>query len=264
MLYGIIIIGSILLSLFTARVVSKKASREKEQYLEEAKVLRQQEQTALMNNLAGGVAHEFRNPLSTLSMNLQLLREEWENPITEREVRSRKKMDVLLREVERLERSLTGFLKLAAGHELHLNPINLNELMKEMIETFSPQADNSGITLRHHLKSPAPYIQGDSDLLRGAILNLMVNAQQAMPEGGEMEFHLEKNGNQALLHIHDTGVGIPKEDVGKVFTMYYSTKPGGTGLGLPIAARIIQEHGGSIEVSPRNTGGTTVTVSLPL
>ncbi len=264
MLYALIIILALILILCTAMIASRKAATEREKYLEEARTLRQEEQTALMNNLAGGVAHEFRNPLSTLSMNLQLLKEEWENPITEREVRSRKKIEVLLREVERLEKSLTGFLKLAAGHELHLHPINLNDLMKDLAETFAPQADKSGIQLYQDYETPAPTIQGDSDLLRGAVLNLMVNAQQAMPDGGKMKLHTDKNGKFARISIHDTGVGIPKEDVGKVFTMYYSTKPGGTGLGLPIAARVIQEHGGSIEITPGEAGGTTVSVSLPL
>ncbi len=257
-------LGAIILSLLTGAIVARKASARRRMYIEEAQTTRQEEQTALMNNLAAGLAHEFRNPLSTLSMNLQLLKEEWDNPITEREVRSRRKIDVLLREVGRLEGSLTGFLKLAAGHELNLAPLDLNGLARELIELFGPRAGKAGVRLSPKFASPAPSIRGDADLLRGAILNLMVNAQQAMPEGGDLEIQTERNGKCAFLHIRDTGNGIPKEDVGKVFTLYYSTKPGGTGLGLPIAARIVQEHGGTIEVHPRDTGGTTVTVRLPL
>src|SRR5258706_233152 len=107
---------------------------------EEARRRREAEQTALVGTIASGLAHEIRNPLSTLRMNLQLLREDWSNPITEREQQGRKRIDVLLRETERLETIVSDFVRFAAGHALRLEPTNLNTLTGELLDFLAPQA----------------------------------------------------------------------------------------------------------------------------
>jgi len=217
-----------------------------------------------MNTLAAGFAHEIRNPLSTLNMNLQLLQEEWENPITEREKKSRKKIDVLLREAKRLEDMLNDLLRFAAGHELRLASLPLNDLVKELLELLAPQIEQSRIRVTQKLDPNLPAIQCDENLLRGALFNILTNAQQAMPKGGNIEVRTQRNGRHILLSIRDSGKGIPPEDLDKIFHLYFSTKPGGTGLGLPLAKRIIEEHGGQIEVESRPGEGTTFLVRLPL
>lgn len=261
--HALLLAGGIVLAVVVGWIVHRKAAAVRTRDAEEARRVREEEQAALMSTLAGGLAHEIRNPLSTLSMNLQLLREEWGNPITEREQRSRKRLDVLLRESKRLEEVLNEFLAFSAGHKLNLTPVQLNDLLTELLDLLAPQADRASIRLRRSLAPALPRIQADASLLRGAVLNLLVNAQQAMPKGGEIEVATEANGRHAVLTVRDTGEGIAPENVDKIFNLYFSTKPGGTGLGLPMAKRIVEEHGGTIAVESRPGQGTQFTVRLP-
>jgi len=262
--YALLIVGGGLLALATGLVVQRRAAARRVRDREEAKRRREEEQAALMNTLAGGLAHEVRNPLSTISMNLQLLREEWTHPITEREQRSRKKLDVVLREVRRLEDIVQEFLAFSAGHKLNRASVALNELAGELLDFLSTQAERSNIRLHRNFLPGLPRVEADANLLRGAILNLLVNAQQAMPRGGEIEVATERNGRDVILKVKDTGDGIPPDHLEKIFHLYFSTKPGGTGLGLPMAKRIVEEHGGSLAVESRPGQGSVFTIRLPL
>lgn len=261
--HALLLAAGILLATAVGWWVHRRGAAERRRDAEEARRVREEEQAALMSTLSGGLAHELRNPLSTLSMNLQLLREEWGNPITEREQRSRKRIDVLLREVKRLEEVLNEFLAFSAGHKLNRAPVGLNDLVSELLDLLAPQAERSGIRLRRSLAPALPRVQADASLLRSAILNLLVNAQQAMPKGGEIEVSTAANDAHVVLTVHDTGEGIAPENVEKIFNLYFSTKPGGTGLGLPMAKRIVEEHGGSISVESRPGEGSKFTVRLP-
>lgn len=262
--YLLLALAGLLVAAATGLVVARMATAQRARYMGEARRTREEEQAALMNTLAGGLAHEIRNPLSTISMNLQLLREDWGSPITEREQRSRKKLDVVLREVRRLEDILQEFLAFSAGHKLNLAPVGLNELAGELLDFLVPQADRANIRLRRNFSPALPRVQADANLLRGAVLNLLVNAQQAMPKGGEIEVSTEKNGTHAILRVRDTGDGIAPEHLDKIFHLYFSTKPGGTGLGLPMAKRIVEEHGGTVAVESRPGQGSLFTIRLPL
>ncbi|MBI2899329.1 MAG: two-component sensor histidine kinase [Planctomycetes bacterium] len=263
MVYAALAAGGLLLALATALWMRGRARGARKLYLDEARRTREEEQSALMSTLAGGLAHEIRNPLSTLSMNLQLLGEEWSNPVTEREQRSRKKIDVLLREAKRLEDVLNEFLAFSAGHKLNVAPANLNDIAGELLDFLAPQAERSRIRLRRSLAADLPRVEADASLLRGAILNLLVNAQQAMPKGGEIHVATERIDGDVLLRVGDTGEGIAPENLDKIFNLYFSTKPGGTGLGLPMAKRIVEEHGGSIEVRSEPGRGTVFTIRIP-
>jgi signal transduction histidine kinase len=227
-----------------------------------ARALREQEQSALVGTIASGIAHEIRNPLSTLRMNLQLLREDWENPITEREQKGRKKIDVLLRETERLETVVSDFVRFASGHALRLERTNLNELAGELLDFLAPQAERARIRLRREFAPDLPAVDVDPNLFRQAILNLLVNAQQVMPGGGEITVRTQANGQSVRLSVSDTGPGIPVEHRDKIFNLYFSTKPGGTGLGLPMVKKIVEEHQGTVEVESLPRRGATFTVCL--
>jgi signal transduction histidine kinase len=223
---------------------------------------RAEEQSALVGTIAAGIAHEIRNPLSTLRMNLQLLREDWENPITEREQKGRKRIDVLLRETERLETVVSDFVRFAAGHALRLERTNLNALTGELLDFLAPQAERARIRLVREFEKDLPPVEVDPNLIRQAILNLLVNAQQVLPTGGEIRVRTRENGQFVKLSVADNGPGIPAEHREKIFNLYFSTKPGGTGLGLPMVKKIVEEHQGRIEVETEINKGTTFTLCL--
>jgi signal transduction histidine kinase len=223
---------------------------------------REEEQAALVGTIAAGIAHEIRNPLSTLRMNLQLLREDWENPITEREQKGKKRVDVLLRETERLETVVSDFVRFAAGHALRKEPTNLNTLTGELLDFLAPQAERSRIRLVRDFARDLPDVEVDPNLIRQAILNLLVNAQQVLPSGGEIRIRTLENGEYVKLSVTDNGPGIPAEHREKIFNLYFSTKPGGTGLGLTMVKKIVEEHQGRIEVETELNLGTTFTLCL--
>jgi signal transduction histidine kinase len=223
---------------------------------------RAEEQSALVGTIAAGIAHEIRNPLSTLRMNLQMLREDWENPITEREQKGRKRIDVLLRETERLETVVSDFVRFAAGHALRLERTNLNSLTGELLDFLAPQAERARIRLVRDFAKDLPAVDVDPNLIRQAILNLLVNAQQVLPSGGEIRIRTQENGQFVKLSVTDNGPGIPAEHREKIFNLYFSTKPGGTGLGLPMVKKIVEEHHGRVEVDTELNKGTTFTLCL--
>lgn len=223
---------------------------------------RAEEQATLVGTMAAGIAHEIRNPLSTLRMNLQLLREDWDNPITEREQKGRRRIDILLRETERLETVISEFVKFAAGHAPRLEKTNLNTLTGELLDFLAPQAERARIRLVRDLAKDLPSVDVDPNLIRQAILNLLVNAQQVLPAGGEIRVRTSENGQFVKVSVTDNGPGIPAEHREKIFNLYFSTKPGGTGLGLPTVKKIVEEHHGKIEVESELNKGTTFTLCL--
>lgn len=239
-----------------------RARKEQHRREEEDRRRQGEELHALVGTMASGIAHEIRNPLSTLRMNLQLLREDWENPITEREQKGRKRIDVLLRETERMETVVSDFVRIAAGHALRLEPTNLNALTGELLDFLAPQAERAHIRLVREFAKDLPPVQADPNLIRQAILNLLVNAQQVLPSGGEIRVRTADGGPVVKLSVADNGPGIPSEHREKIFSLYFSTKPGGTGLGLPMVKKIVEEHQGAIEVETELKRGTTFTICL--
>ena len=233
-----------------------------------------EERVAFLSRLAGGLAHEIKNPLSTMSINLALLEEDWEraastrNPgapeRTPREERSLKRIRTLQREVKRLEHILEEFLHYARGGEVNRAPEDLARIVRELVEFVEPEDEQAGI--RHHVDLPVglPLVLVDEAQIKQAVLNLFVNARQAMPDGGELLVRLARLGNQVELTVTDTGTGMSPENLGRCFDEYFSDKKGGTGLGLPTAARIIEEHGGSIHVVSEQGRGSAFSIYLPL
>jgi len=206
-----------------------------------------------MVDMANGLAHEIRNPLSTVALNAQLLREDiLDAPLPEEEsARLVRRVDALAREAARLKDILEDFLRFAGRMQLDAQPTDLREVVAELADFFAPQAQASGVIIR--VQSPdGPVMQGvDAALLKQAMLNLMINAVQALEQvpaaSRELILRLEPSGT---IHVIDTGPGVAAERVSEIFRPYISTKKGGTGLGLPVANRIVQEHGGRIVVYP--------------
>jgi signal transduction histidine kinase len=159
---------------------------------------------------------------------------------------------------------LDDFLRYAGRIELDRRPTDLNNVLDELVDFFAPQAQLNRVRLRLRKPDEPVVAPVDVKLIKQALLNLMLNGVQAMPSGGEMILSLARRDGAALIDVIDTGSGIPPESIPRVFDAYYSTKKGGTGLGLPMSKRIAQEHGGDLTVSSEAGKGTDFQLRLPL
>jgi signal transduction histidine kinase len=232
---------------------------------------RMRERQDNMRALAGGLAHEIKNPLSTIGLNAQLLAEAIEDldiPDDRRDPLLRR-IDTLGREVERLRGILTDFLEYAGGLHLHIAMQDVNAVITELIDFFEPQAHQVGVRLRPDLAARKLDAPVDSAHLKQALLNLMLNAVQAMTDNpGELIIRTEKatepDGTHAvIIHVIDTGPGMDPEVLDTIFQPYFTTKSAGSGLGLPTTRRLIEAHGGRIEVFSQPGKGTDITIILP-
>jgi two-component system, NtrC family, sensor histidine kinase HydH len=216
-----------------------------------------------ISQLAGGLAHEIRNPLSTLSLNLDLLAEDFQDAETPRDRRVRQRVERLKRETQRLHDILENFLRYARVQELKREPTDLNALVEELCDFYSPQASVQGIVVRTHFATDLPRLALDEALFKQAVLNLMLNAEHAMTQGGELIMTTRREGRWIVLDVTDTGVGIPENVRSRIFDPFYSTRPGGSGLGLPTTRKIVEAHGGIIEVHSVPGKGSRFSVWLP-
>ena len=232
------------------------------------------EQIVELSALTGGLAHEIRNPLSTLKVNLQLLDEDWRQiespppgrPCDPQDVarRSRTRITTLLKEANRLEQILYDFLQYIGKHDLRLATHDLNVIASELAEFYRPQAHAAGLELELTTSDSPVVCQVDANHIKQAVLNLLINAQQAMPDGGTIRLRVGAAPDGAgRIEVTDSGPGIPEGQRSRIFEAYYSTKKGGTGLGLATTRRIIREHGGTISADSPPGGGAVFTITLP-
>jgi signal transduction histidine kinase len=213
-----------------------------------------------LGKLTSGVAHEIKNPLNAMIIHLELLKQKLNDP-PETVANSLK---LLVGEVHRLDRMVQNFLRFVRPRTLALRPMNLNTLLQEVVRLAEAQGSHFGVTFVLRLDSTIPPVNGDHELLRQAFLNLVLNACQAMPDGGTVTLATDQGAEGIIrAHVIDHGIGIPAEDLDKIFRLYYTTKPDGNGIGLSLVYRIVQMHGGSIEVDSKEGQGTTMTVAFP-
>lgn len=229
---------------------------------------------AFLSRTAGGLAHEIKNPLSTIAINLALLEEDWQRAAVQRsqdaaeppprEKRSLKRIATLKREVSRLEQIVDEFLSFVRGAEVNRSPKDLAAIVRETLDFVEPEDEKLGI--RHHDDLPVglPLVLVDEKAFRQALLNLLVNARQAMPGGGELIVRLQRHKSWVELTVTDTGVGMQPDELERCFDVYWSTKKKGTGLGLPAVKRIVEEHGGVLDVVSEPGRGTSFSIWLPL
>jgi signal transduction histidine kinase len=209
------------------------------------------------------LAHEIRNPLSIMRLNLDLLAEDLKDSETQKDRRAAQKIERVKAECYRLENLLEDFLRFARVQNLETKPTDLNAVIDELRDFFEGQAAAQRIVLREHYAVDLPPIPLEVDLFKQAMLNLLVNAQQAMPGGGELILTTRHDGDFVAIEVIDTGVGIAPEIQGRVFDAFFSTRKGGTGLGLPTTRKIIQAHGGEISLESTPGMGSKFTVRLP-
>jgi len=229
-----------------------------------------------LTRLTAELAHEIKNPLSTIKVNLKLAEEAlqdvdlsdpsrmlWDQ-CRHRLAGASRKIGIVQKETDRLEQILDGFLKYVRHPELQLETVDLNELVGDMIDFYSPQAYSHSLTVRQGLVNAPLVCRVDAGALKQVLLNLFINAQQAMAAGGELMIHTTRQGQHAVIHVNDTGRGIPPERLATLFRPYQSSRSGGMGLGLATAKKIIEAHQGRISVHSELGKGTSFTIELPL
>jgi PAS domain S-box-containing protein len=225
------------------------------------------EKLAALHTLSAGVAHELRNPLSAMDLNLHLL----EQALKERgglEKDISHYLQVLNAECRRLSVILDNFMRFARPTSMGLHEVDLHHVIAHIMALMQFEAQERKIQLEERVEEGLPTIFGDETQISQVLVNIVVNAFHAMPEGGRCSIVAQERSNTdhrwVEVVVSDTGVGIRKEDLSHLFEPFYTTKAGGTGLGLAIAYRIVQDHGGSIRVSSAPGSGTTVIMQFPV
>lgn len=229
-----------------------------------------------LTRLTGELAHEIKNPLSIIKINLKLAEEALEDVDLSDPSRvlwdqsrhklagASRKIAVIQKETDRLEQILEGFLKYIRRPDLQLATVDLNELVSDMVDFYSPQAYSHSLTVRHSLAAAPLICRVDAAALKQVLLNLFINAQQAMDTGGELMIRTARHGKHAVIVVNDTGRGIAPERLPTLFQPYQSSRSNGMGLGLATAKKIVEAHKGSISVHSEPGKGTSFTISLPL
>lgn len=216
--------------------------------------------------LAGGLAHELKNPLSTISLHLALMEEDWmpEDGIKAR--RTVKTVQTLKSEVSRLNDILEDFLRFARTDHLDASPKSLNAEIEQVVRFASPETERLGIQVKTFLDLELPEVLLDAGRFRQALLNLIINARQAMePRGhGTLTLITRREGPQIVVEVVDDGPGMDPETLKQCFQVYYSTKKEGSGLGMATVRRIVEAHGGVLEVESSSGNGTRVRMTFPL
>jgi signal transduction histidine kinase len=224
---------------------------------------RHAERLAELGTLTGGLAHEIKNPLSTVQLNLQLLQEDIgiDNPAYSRVAN---RLNTVKNETFRLREILDDFLRFAGRIELEKKPVELGGMLDELVDFYSPQAQLQRVQLRLQRPDVPVVLDVDPRLIKQAVLNLMINGLQAMTDGGELILRLNADREKVRIEVIDTGPGIPADAVAKIFDAYYTTKRGGTGLGLAMTKRIAEEHGGQLTVASEPGKGSDFAIELPM
>jgi PAS domain S-box-containing protein len=219
------------------------------------------ERLAALGRVTAGVAHEVKNPLNSMRLWLENLKESL-SPDSDNG--AQQAVQVLDKEIDRLDEVVKRFLDFTRPMEVRLEPTQLADILKEVLEVAQPQLRKANVQVARLLPIDVPEVYVDRALLRQAVLNLVLNAVEAMPGGGQLRLVLSRKGEMAEIVVGDTGKGIPVENRQKVFQLFFTTRPGGSGIGLASTFRIVQLHNGSIDFTSEVGRGTTFRIELPL
>lgn len=275
-----LIAGAVVGSVFAAQASLRLARRRLERARAAERRARAAERLAELGSMTGGLAHEIKNPLSTINLNAQLLAEavgDLDIPSGEQD-RLLRRLGTLTREVERLRDILQDFLDYAGELRIEAVPQDLNALVQDLADFVLPQAERAGVRLRCDLPDRPVVAKLDEPHLKQALLNLVLNGLQAMaPAGGAKHLgapvgelilrvseESEHGEAMAAVHVIDTGPGVPMEKQQSIFQPYVTGKAGGTGLGLPTTRRIAEAHGGSLTLESSEGQGASFRLTVPL
>ena len=219
---------------------------------------------AAISRVTGGVAHEIKNPLNAIALRLDLLRARLEVPEEELAPKELvKDIDVLSKEVLRLDRVVKTFLDFSRPVEVHFLKLDLVELAREVCVLLTPQAKVARVEVVLEAPDQPAYMRGDADMLRQVILNLVTNAIEAMKDGGKIGVKVSQEPQAVFMDISDTGSGIDPKLRDRVFQLYFTTKAKGTGIGLAMTFRAVQMHNGTIDFASEAGRGTTFHIQFP-
>jgi PAS domain S-box-containing protein len=219
------------------------------------------ERLAAVGRITAGVAHEVKNPLNSMRLWLENLKESLPSETDGAALQAVHVLDV---EIDRLDAVVKRFLDFSRPMDIRLEPTQLSDLLREVLEVAQPQMQKASVQVAQLLPIGIPEVFVDRDLLKQAVLNLVLNAVEAMPSGGQLQLTLSRHGDVAEITVGDTGVGIPIENRQKIFQLFFTTRPGGSGIGLASAFRIVQLHNGSIDFTTEVGRGTTFRIELPI
>lgn len=225
------------------------------------KQLRKQYQE--LATLAGSLAHEIKNPLSVIRMNIELLGEDFAELNTPDGRKALNRIEILQRQCERLETMLNDFLRFTRLDNLELKAGDINQQILLVLQLFETQAARQNVEIKRFLESDVPAIKMESQTFQAALINLVKNALESMPDGGQLVARTRLTRVGVALDLIDTGCGMETETLLKMFDIFYTRKDGGTGLGLPTAKKIIEAHGGRIAVQSEVGQGTKFTLEFP-
>ena len=222
------------------------------------------EKRDLLARLLGRLAHEVRNPLSSLDIHVQLLEEDLAALAPQMREQLTPRLEIIHGELHRLEGIVERFLRLAGPAGVDLEPVAIRKILTHVCELLRPEAAARGIDISTHTEDSLPPVMADPVRLTQALLNVVINAIQAVERNGRVEVSASVADGRVSVAVSDNGPGIPPDKLASVFDPYYTTKNEGSGLGLWIAQQIVTAHGGSLQAQNRPTGGVVLTMRLPL
>ena len=222
------------------------------------------ERLSSLGHLAAGIAHEIRNPLNAIGMGLQRLKREFLPQEESKKEEYLSFAELILKEIRRVNEIIEQFLTLSRPSQLNMKLSSLQELLRNLITLLQEEASSQGIQIQAGKNADLPLIKMDNEKLTQAFMNIMKNGMQAMEKGGIPLVQTQTFKDRIEVSVSDSGSGIPPEEMEKIFNYYYTTKEKGVGLGLPIAHRIIEAHGGQLKIESQVGVGTKVTVRLPI
>ncbi|KAA5540985.1 sensor histidine kinase [Roseiconus nitratireducens] len=214
--------------------------------------------------LAGSLAHEIKNPLSVIHMNIDLLSEDLSEMDSEESRRSLDRVDIVRQQCERMQGLLRDFLRYARLRDIDLVSGSLNDQIDTVLRAYTAEANKRNIEIKRYLDNNLPSIALHSDSLQAALMNLVKNALEATEPGGQILARTYTTQTSVALDLIDTGRGVDNNTILHMFEPFYTTKDGGSGLGLPTARKIIEAHGGRISVQSEVGRGTKFTLEFPI
>jgi signal transduction histidine kinase len=236
------------------KIIKKRAAEQRD--LEEQLYLA--ERLAALGEMVAGVSHEIKNPLGIIQSTSELL-----TSMPNADEKQKRLSSVITEESIRLNRIVTDFLEFARPHKLDLNECHIEEVIRKNITFLKPELEGKGIVVFDKMNGRSFKLQADDDLLYRALMNIFINSIQAIDNAGSITVNVDEEKGGYRIEIEDTGIGISKENMKKIFNPFFTTKDKGTGLGLPIVRKIIEGHQGTIDVESQEGSGTKVIIRLP-
>ncbi|HEY6350278.1 MAG TPA: ATP-binding protein, partial [Candidatus Angelobacter sp.] len=215
---------------------------------------------AAIGRLTSGVAHEVKNPINAIVVHLEVLRQK----LSQVDPDTKRHMDVISSEIRRLDRVVQTLVDFTRPFELHLADVDLRKLVDEVVLLASPEAERRRVHIERETSRATLPVRIDADLVKQAVLNVVINGMQAMVDGGNLHIATQKEGDGAIITVRDEGPGIPVEIRDKIYNLYFTTKKGGSGIGLAMAYRVVQLHHGALEFDSVEGRGTTFVLRIPM